>query len=88
MRKAASGSQDGPGAHSQATLLSFRVAMISLTTSDLGSDALYSDNDTQSVTMLCCETKQKRGNKTISESFKSTEKIRNVITQAAMTRTP
>ena len=87
MRRAASGSQDGPDAHSQAALLSFRVATISLT-SDLGSDALSSDNDAQSVTVLCCETRQKRGNKTISESFISTEKIKNVITQAAMTKTP
>ena len=88
MRRAASDTQDGPGAHGQAMLLSFWVATISLPTSDHGSDALLYDNDTQSVTMLCCETKQKQGNKTISESFISTEKIINVITQAAMTKIP
>ena len=88
MRRAASDTQDGPGAHGQAMLLSFWVATISLTASDHGSDALLCGNDTQSVLMLCCETKQKQGNKAISESFISTEKIKNVITQAAMTKIP
>ena len=89
MRRAASDTQDGPGTHGQAKLLSFWVATISLTAaSDHGSDALLCDNDTQSVTMLCCETKQTQGNKTISESLISTEKMKNVIIQAAMTKIP